>query len=98
MSVCFAESPFGRIVPRNTALTTVTSRGGLENTVNLTSAQYERERRYRLSRALIQSFRDKGLLTEAEYRQAMERLLESCDPIWGHYPDATKSLSYHELP
>ena len=66
--------------------------------MNLTPAQYERESRYRLSRALIQSFRDKGLLTEAEYRQAQERLRESCDPIWSHYPDVTKSLSYRELP
>ena len=65
--------------------------------MKLTPTQYERESRYRLSRALIQSFRAKGLLTESEYRQAQERLRESCDPIWSHYPDATKSLSYREL-
>ena len=65
--------------------------------MNLTPTQYERESRYRLAFSMIQSFFAKGLLTKAEYQQAQERLLDQYNPIWSHYPDATKSLSYREL-
>ena len=66
--------------------------------MNLSSAQFERESGYRLAVSVIKNLRAKGLLTEAEYRKAKERIGDKYNPIWGHYPDAAKPSSYHELP
>ena len=62
---------------------------GLEdrNDMKLTKEQFEREGNYRLAVAIMRTLLGKGLLTEAEYCRANERLVDRYNPIWGHLPD-----------
>ena len=62
---------------------------GLEdrNDMKLTKEQFEREGNYRLAVAIMRTLLGRGLLTEAEYCRANERLIDRYNPIWGHLPD-----------
>ena len=40
-----------------------------------------------IAEAEVRTLLGRGLLTEAEYCRANERLIERYNPIWGHLPD-----------
>ena len=74
---------------RSIAVMAAISWRGLEDRkeMKLTKEQFEREGNYRLAVAIMRTLRGKGLLTEAEYCKANERLVDRYNPIWGHLPD-----------
>ena len=54
--------------------------------MKLTREQFEREGNYRVAMNVMKTLLLRGLLNEAEFRKANQRLIEKYDPVWGQYP------------
>jgi len=53
----------------------------------LTKEQFERECGYRLALSIMNSLREKGLITSKEYGHIEPILAQKFSPVWGGFPD-----------
>jgi len=54
---------------------------GMDKT--MTEEQYEREKNYKTSRAIVKAMLDKGLVTEKEYKKIDTKLVGRYRPLFG---------------
>ena len=69
------------------AATLVRDTEGMQMSAVLTKEQFDRECGYRLALSIMNSLREKGLITSKEYGHIEQILAQKFSPGWGGYPD-----------
>lgn len=58
--------------------------------IKLTPEQFDREAGYHFSLAVMGALKEKGLITQEEYRRIEPILAQKFSSLWGGYPDVIK--------